>query len=150
MNMARKDVMPKARVFREVAPAVEISSLISCYPLSIPVLKVVLIVKILKNGPVLITVKKQMSLSIRFSGIQVILELITSLPVGSENRGGHWIFSDDRRKAEDAGAGRFPGVAMQFISHLDIAVFAAIHGVQRCPGDFGGTAKRNANKENRA
>lgn len=29
------------------------------------------------------------------------------------------------------------GGSMQFISHLDVAIFATILRVQRCPGDFG-------------
>lgn len=27
---------------------------------------------------------------------------------------------------------------MQFISHLDVAIFATIHRVQKCPGDWQG------------
>jgi len=69
------------------------------------VLKLVLTVKVQKNGHVLITLKKQMSLPIPVSGKQMMQALITYLTVGSENRKDNWIFSDDRRKAKDPDKG---------------------------------------------
>lgn len=65
------------------------------------VLKLDLTVKVLKNGHILITLKKQIILSISVSGKQMMQALITHLAVGSENRENNWIFSDDGRKAED-------------------------------------------------